>query len=83
MERQTVIAEALRLPSRSRADLAARLIRSLDGEDDESLTAEEWEASWGEEIERRLENHRAGKVKTVAAAEVFQNARKRLKSRRR
>jgi putative addiction module component (TIGR02574 family) len=40
--------EALALPTEERADLAAELLASLDGEPDEDV-----ERAWAEEIERR------------------------------
>lgn len=43
-----LLAEALDLPERERADLAARLIESLDGVADADV-----DAAWAAEIERR------------------------------
>ena len=83
MERQKLYAEVLRLSSRDRADLAAKLIRSLD-DDDEELTPEEWEASWSQEIDRRIAHEqRYGKgtaksqavIKELAKLKLFVQAR--------
>lgn len=46
---QAVLATALRLTLEERAELAAELLASLDGEPDEDV-----EAAWAAEIERRV-----------------------------
>lgn len=46
---QAVLAAALRLTVEERAELAAELLASLDGEPDEGV-----EAAWAVEIERRV-----------------------------
>jgi len=58
--------ELLALPTKSRAELAHRLIRSLD--DEHSPDAED---EWLEEIKRRDAEIREGKAKCVPAEEVF------------
>ncbi len=52
---QKVLDEALRLELSERAELAAELLASLDGEPDEDV-----EAAWAAEIERRAERARSG-----------------------
>jgi hypothetical protein len=52
---QKVLDEALRLKLSDRADLAAQLLASLDGEPDEDV-----EAAWAEEIKRRAARARSG-----------------------
>jgi len=54
-EGQKVLDEALRLELRERAELAAELLASLDGEPDEEV-----EAAWAAEIERRAARARSG-----------------------
>jgi len=61
-----VITAALQLGIEERAELAGRLLLSLD-EPSES----EVEALWLEEAERRLKEFRAGKVRGIPADEVF------------
>jgi hypothetical protein len=78
---ETLMAEALELPERDRAAFAARLLRSLEP-DDEPVTVEEWEAAWGEEIERRVQQIRSGNVELVDGDEVLKAARARLTARR-
>ena len=52
---QKVLDEALQLELSERAELAAELLASLDGEPDE-----EAEAAWADEIKRRLTRARSG-----------------------
>jgi putative addiction module component (TIGR02574 family) len=56
--------EALALPRHARARIAELLIASLD-EDSEI------ERAWDEEVRRRVEEIRSGKVQTVPGEEVF------------
>jgi putative addiction module component (TIGR02574 family) len=70
-------AEVLDLPLRERARLARRLIASLDVDTDQDPA--EVERAWKEEIRRRLEEYRAGNVQAIPAAEVFAEARARLR----
>ena len=64
--------EALKLPLDQRADLAAALLKSLDGEPEEEV-----EAAWAAEIERRLHDIRGGKV----ALEDWESVRDRARDR--
>ena len=52
---QKVLDEALQLELSERAELAAELLASLDGEPDEDV-----EAAWAAEVERRAARARAG-----------------------
>jgi len=63
--------ELLSLPASSRAELARRLIASLD--EFESLDAEE---PWLEEIKRRDSEIAEGKVQCIPAEDVFAELRK-------
>jgi hypothetical protein len=56
----------LALPERSRADLAAKLIHSLDGEADADA-----ERLWLEEVRRRAEAVREGQAELYSVAEVM------------
>jgi putative addiction module component (TIGR02574 family) len=66
-------AEALKLPASDRAELAQRLIESLEGPG-----AEDVEAEWIEEAERRYAEYRKGRVGTRGADQVFREAKARL-----
>jgi putative addiction module component (TIGR02574 family) len=71
---EEIVAAALKLDRKERAQLAGRLIRSLDAEE-ANLSPEEWEMLWAEEVDRRLEELRQGKVKGIPGEEVFARAR--------
>jgi putative addiction module component (TIGR02574 family) len=72
-EAQELLKKALALPDKERADLAGSLIDSLDDTVDENA-----EAAWQEEIVRRLEEVRSGKVKTTPWNDVRQKGRSLL-----
>lgn len=57
--------EALRLPESDRAELATRLIDSLDPAADDDV-----ETAWAAEIHRRLDDLDHGRVATVPWAEA-------------
>lgn len=70
-------AEALELPPHERAQLAYRLILSLDedtGEDPADV-----ERAWEEEIRRRLAEVEAGTAELIPAEEVFAELRTRTR----
>jgi putative addiction module component (TIGR02574 family) len=59
-----VLEAALALPVDERAQLAEKLVASLDGDVDPDA-----EAAWGQEIERRLARIEAGQSKTISMDE--------------
>jgi len=66
------IAEAaLQLPGEARALLADRLVESLDPAEEEDLRA-----LWVAEAQRRLEEVRSGRVRTIPAAEALARVRR-------
>jgi putative addiction module component (TIGR02574 family) len=67
-------AEALELPARERAQLAHRLIASLDEATDDPA---EVERAWEEEIRRRLAELEAGTAELIPAEQVFAELRTR------
>jgi putative addiction module component (TIGR02574 family) len=58
MTREALLQEALKLPRRDRADVAAELLASLDDEVNED--SQELEKVWAAEIERRARRVLAG-----------------------
>ena len=70
-------AEALELPSQERAQLARRLLVSLDEELDDDPA--EVERAWEEEIRRRLHEVEAGTAELVPAEQVFSELRLRTR----
>ena len=67
MERnlKEVFQEAVQLPERDRATLAALLIETLD-----PVSEPDVEAAWSEEIKRRLAEVDAGKVELISWEDV-------------
>lgn len=61
--------QALKLPAAQRAELARRLIASLDEND-----AAENERLWVEEAERRYQEYKKGHIPSRPAADVFRDA---------
>jgi putative addiction module component (TIGR02574 family) len=62
-----LLEKALSLSTRERGLLIDRLIESLD-----NLPAEEGvEAAWGEEIRRRVDDIRSGRVKAIPGEQVL------------
>jgi putative addiction module component (TIGR02574 family) len=55
---QAVLADALRLDSAARAELASEILASLDGPADPDA-----EAAWNDEIDRRIEAIEAGTIR--------------------
>jgi putative addiction module component (TIGR02574 family) len=69
-----VLQDALSLPEQERAEIAARLIESLDAaRDDEEA---EIEAAWAAEIERRCAALDAGKTGTTS----WEDVRRKIKA---
>lgn len=69
-----IAAEALALPVTTRAELAARLLDSLD-----ELSPEENEQLWAQEAERRFAEYKSGHIASQPADEVFARLRSRRK----
>ncbi|MCX5645233.1 MAG: addiction module protein [Phycisphaerae bacterium] len=66
--------KAMLLPPQQRAELAERLIASLDRLDDA-----EYERLWIEEAARRYEEYQKGNISSRSAEEVFRNARNEIR----
>jgi len=73
---QKVLDEALELDLSERAELAAELLASLDGEPDEDV-----EAAWASEIERRAARARSGEDRGRPWAEARDAAKDALSTR--
>ena len=67
---QVVLAEALKLPSNERAEVAEQLIASLDEAPDTGV-----EQAWQEEVQRRLGQIERGEVNTIPWEEVQRRLR--------
>ncbi len=73
---EKVLSEALSLDLRERAEVAAQLIASLDGEPDQDV-----EAAWAAEVDRRIEAVEAGRAKLVPWADVERRAEEEIRRR--
>lgn len=73
---QEVLHEALQLDLSERAELAAELLASLDGEPDEDV-----EAAWAAEVERRAARAQSGQDVGKSWAEVRDQIRNALSKR--
>lgn len=69
MSRDAILAQALQLPPEERADVAKRLIDSLDDPEEEGV-----EAAWLAEVERRLQAVDRG----TAKLEIWDAVRARI-----
>jgi putative addiction module component (TIGR02574 family) len=65
--------EVMKLPPEDRAELARRLIESLEDAD-----VGDYEAEWIKQAERRYEEYRKGAVAGRPAERVFRDAKARL-----
>ncbi len=66
--------QAKHLPLRERAQLIKSLIEGLDDIDEQNL-----ESLWLQEASRRLQSYKAGNIKSRPSADVFSNARDKIK----
>ena len=73
---EKILAEALTLDTRERADLAAKLLASLDGEPDDEV-----EAAWAAEVERRIQDIDAGRAELVPWEDVERRIEKEIRKR--
>jgi putative addiction module component (TIGR02574 family) len=73
---EKVLSEALSLDTRERAEIAAQLIASLDGERDEDV-----EAAWAAEVDRRIREVEAGRAKLVPWGDVERRIEKEILKR--
>lgn len=64
-------AAAMQLPAASRAELAEKLVESLD-----FLESDEHQSIWISEAERRIEDVRSGRVEGISGDEVMEEARR-------
>ena len=62
---EKILAEALTLGTRERADVAAKLLASLDGEPEAEV-----EAAWAAEVAQRIDDIEAGRVELVPWEDV-------------
>ena len=70
----TILDTALRLSPQARAEIALRLVESLDiGPDDDDA-----EAAWATEVARRIDDLDQGRIGATPVVDVISGARSRL-----
>jgi putative addiction module component (TIGR02574 family) len=72
-----LLREASQLPEADRAELAGRLLETLQSEPDEDV-----ETAWAEEVERRVRQIDSGEVKTIPWEKVRAKLYARLHEQR-
>ena len=65
-----LLEQALQLSDEERGKLAARLLQSLDP-DDEELSPEPWDEAWSAELDQRVREVREGTVELVDGDEML------------
>lgn len=71
---ERVTEQAMKLPAQSRAELADRLVESLDSEEIGQI-----DRLWVVEAKRRRDEVRSGKVKTISSVDASQRVRRAIK----
>jgi putative addiction module component (TIGR02574 family) len=71
---QRVAEQAMKLPAESRAELADRLVESLDSEEIGRI-----DRLWLDEAKRRRDEVRSGRVKTIAGEDARRTVRRAVK----
>ena len=70
---EQITAEAMQLPVTSRAELAEKLVESLDLTEDSDL-----QRIWADEATQRLDDVRSGRVQTIPGEKVVAEIRQML-----
>jgi putative addiction module component (TIGR02574 family) len=63
---KSVLHDALMLSEKDRAEIAAKLLDSLDSDEEDEI-----EAAWAVEIQKRLDELDQGKVKTIPSNKAW------------
>ena len=69
---ERILRAALSLPEADRADLADRLLMSLDADDQREI-----DALWAQEAESRIEGYEKGEIEAIPGEEVLAGVRAR------
>lgn len=69
-----IVKSALQLPETERAEVARRILETLD-----EGFATDVEDEWAREVARRLQDLESGRAETMPASEALARARKRLR----
>ena len=77
MSTKEIRAAALKLPKKSRIQLAHELLDSASDREQREI-----DAAWAEEVERRIEAYESGKTKLLPLSRVMKDLRKRVRDAR-
>lgn len=77
---ESLLDQALQLSPEDRADLAQRLLQTLE-KGHRSLSADEWVAAWKPELERRVQAHERGETVAMDWRESLERVRNSLPER--
>ncbi|MDA0738414.1 MAG: addiction module protein [Nitrospirae bacterium] len=69
---EQIAEDLLKLPSSSRAELAERLLGSI-----EDFTTPDVEQAWKNEVAKRIKEYESGVVQCIPATDVFKAAREK------
>ncbi len=73
---QAVLASLLTLPTDERAEIAEKLLASLDGLADPSPTEQaEIDAAWAAEVDRRYQAYKRGEIDSIPGEQVLNDLR--------
>ena len=75
---KAVLEAALALPERHRAEIAERLLRSLDGPEPTPAEQAEIDAAWSKELERRVKSLEDGTAELIPYEQVMADVRATL-----
>lgn len=79
---EALLQQALKLPDDQRGTLAMQLLRTLEPDDGEQITQDEWQAAWTSEIDRRVREIDDGTAELLDGDDVLADARAWLDARR-
>jgi putative addiction module component len=80
---ESLLEQALRLPDAERGKLAMQLLRTLEPEEEDEVSKEEWEAAWSAELDRRVREMDDGSAELLDGDEVLAEARAWFDAQRR
>ena len=72
---EALLDQVLKLPDEERGELASRLLRSLEPDDGDELSAQEWNAAWSSELDHRIREIRDGSVELIDGDDVLAELR--------
>jgi putative addiction module component (TIGR02574 family) len=72
MSGKEILSSALKLPRKRRAHIAAKLLESLDTEEQKEI-----DAAWAIEIEKRIEDMNSGRTKGIPIEQVLSRIEKK------